>query len=77
MAAMWICDGCGRQQPGSVGRGGWQKPISWYEKTVYEKEEAGFGMDLGEVKAVLSACSRECIAKAAKSHGVHSLVLPV
>lgn len=77
MAAVWICDGCGRQQPGSVGRDGWRKPVEWYEKTVFDKEEAGFGQDHGQVKAVLSACSRECIAKAAAKHGVHGVVLPV
>lgn len=62
MAAEWICDGCGKRTPGVIGAGGdWLKPPSWYEKTVFDGEDARPFGQLGRAKTTLSACSRECI----------------
>lgn len=78
MSAEWICDGCGRREPGEIGlSGNWFKPSRWYEKTVFEDEGSSPFGKVGRAKTTLSACSRACIESASKKAGVHSLVLPV
>lgn len=79
MSAEWICDGCGKREPGAISAlGNWCAPPGWFERTVFEDEGTvtRFG-PVGRAKATLSACSRECIEPAAKKAGAHSLVLPI
>jgi len=63
MAAEIICDGCGRRVPMQASHGNWFKPPSWYERS--------------DDDGIQSACSRECITKAAETSGKTSIVLPV
>ena len=63
MAVEFVCDGCGKREPGEVWPGGTFKPSHWYTR----KDDDG----------TQHACSRECIAKAAAKSGKTSTVLPI
>jgi hypothetical protein len=64
MAAIWVCDGCGKQEPAKTyGNHTLGKPHDWFERS----DEDG----------VQSACSRECIEKIAANTGKTDLVLPI
>ncbi len=64
MATEWICDGCGKREPGTPTRSGdWIKPRYWYERA----DEDG----------IQTACSRECIDKIAEQSGKTGVVLPI
>lgn len=64
MPVIFICDGCGKQEPAVPGaHGGWFKPHLWFGR----KDEDGEQL----------ACSRPCIEKVAEKTGKTSLVLPI
>ena len=64
MACEFICDGCGKRAPATVGSlGRWLKPRDWYERS----DEDG----------IQTACSRGCIDKIAAKSGKTKVVLPV
>lgn len=86
MAAEWICDGCGKREPGvATQHAGWIKPSLWYERNLHRhadgaEDEGIFGSRFKEPSAfdtILTACSRECVDAVAKKTKSHSLVLPV
>jgi len=47
MACEFICDACGKREPGIATMVGWTKPVNWYTKHAGGK--------------ALTACSTECI----------------
>lgn len=49
MAVEWICDGCGKRQPGEHNGQHWFKPSVWFERTADDR--------------ILAACSRECVER--------------
>lgn len=64
MAAIWVCDGCGKQKPAEVwGNHTFGKPRDWFERS--------------DKDGIQTACSRECIEKIAKKSGKTDLVLPI
>ena len=63
MACEFICDGCGKRQPGAFYGFNWTKPSDWYER----KDKDG----------VQTACSRECIKNVADKTGKTSVILPI
>ena len=64
MAAEWICDGCGKREPGVATRmGRWIKPSHWFERS--------------DNDGIQSACCKKCIDKIAATSGKTSLVLPI
>jgi hypothetical protein len=86
MAAEWVCDGCGKREPGIPTQGGgWKKPHEWYERNLSVKEDgteaAGMfgprGPESGTFKTILTACSRACIDRVAAKTATHSLVMPI
>jgi hypothetical protein len=65
MACEFICDGCGKREPGvyyHAGDNNWHKPQHWYERA--DKDGAQ------------DACSRRCIEAIAEKSGKTSLVAP-
>ncbi len=85
MAAEWICDGCGKREPGIATESGWMRPRDWYERNFSVKEDgteaagvfAPRGPQRGTFKTILTACSRRCIETVATKSGGHSLVMPL
>lgn len=65
MSVTYKCDGCGKELPAAMTYTGNWKPSHWFER--WDKD----------LKKNLHACSRECIKKAAKKEGGHTLVLPI
>jgi len=63
MACKFICDGCGKEAPGSAYNHNWHKPNSWFERS--------------DGDGIQTACSRECIDKIAEKSGKTSVVLPI
>ena len=64
MAVIYVCDGCGKQEPGSFNDDGRSfKPHLWFSRT--DKD----GTQL--------ACTRVCIETVAKKTGKTDLVLPI
>ncbi len=64
MACEFICDGCGRREPGQANRfGDWFKPSHWFQRA--------------DADGTQTACSRECIEKVAAKSGKTSIVLPI
>lgn len=63
MACEFICDGCGKREPGYPLMMGWGKPRDWYERTDSDGRQ--------------TACSRSCIEKIAKKSGKTAVVAPV
>lgn len=64
MAAISVCDGCGKQKPMIPGADGhWHKPGSWFERS--------------DDDGIQTACCRECIDKIAEKTGKTSVVLPI
>ena len=66
MACEYICDGCGKREPGVFwprGTPGWHKPGSWYQR----QDEDG----------PQDACCRACIEKTAERSNKTSVVLPI
>ena len=64
MAAKWICDGCGKEQPADVGHGGhaFVKPNAWFERS--------------DKNGIQTACSRECVKKVAEKTKTTDVILP-
>ena len=86
MATEWICDGCGRREPGVPSQlTGWHKPHDWFERNFNVKDDGSEaegvfgprGPERGTFKTILTACSRRCIDLVAAKTGSHSLVLPI
>jgi len=64
MACEFICDGCGKREPGWASRNGdWFKPRLWFQRT----DDDGTQM----------ACSRECIDRIAEKTGKTRCILPL
>lgn len=64
MAVEFICDGCGKREPGTFNRmGDALKPRLWYQR--------------GDDDGTQMACSRECIDKIAEETGKTDVVLPI
>lgn len=64
MAAIWVCDGCGKQKPAAVwGDHTFKKPHGWFERS--------------DKDGIQTACSRECVEKVAKKTGKSAAVLPL
>jgi hypothetical protein len=64
MAVEWICDGCGRREPGATGNGGDAlKPREWYCRSDKDGRQ--------------DACSRRCIELIAAKSGKTACVLPI
>lgn len=64
MAVEFICDGCGKREPGEVHAGGsTYKPREWFGRQDEDGQQ--------------HACSRECIEKIAEKTGKTAVVLPV
>lgn len=63
MAVIYVCDGCGKQEPGEQWPTGTFKPRLWFGRKDKDGEQL--------------ACSRECIDKVAKATGKTDLVLPI
>lgn len=63
MACKYICDGCGREEPGIPGAHEWRKPHNWFQRSDEDGPQ--------------DACSRECIKRIAEKSGKTGLVLPV
>lgn len=63
MACEFICDGCGKREPGDNFGGRWLKPQFWYQRS--DKDGAQV------------ACSQECIDRVAEKTGKTSVVLPI
>lgn len=64
MAVEFVCDGCGKREPGvaSAGVHRWIKPRAWFQRS-----------DDG----IQDACSRKCIEVIAEKSGKTSVVLPI
>lgn len=65
MAVIYVCDGCGKQEPGEVWPGGWFKPSEWFQRRD-RRDERDY-----------HACSRECIDAIAEKTGSTIVVRPV
>ena len=64
MAVIYVCDGCGKQEPADrSARGDAIKPRLWFGRMDKDGEQF--------------ACSRECVDKVAKATGKTDLVLPI
>lgn len=63
MGCVYVCDGCGKQEPAQNNGRDWVKPNLWYER----RDPEG---------ALQTACSRECIKVIAKKTGSTDLVAP-
>ena len=62
MACEFICDGCGKRQPGFNNGRNWFKPRDWYERS--------------DGDGIQTACCRECIPKIAEKTGKTLTILP-
>lgn len=66
MACVYICDGCGKKEPGRYlstnPSASWLKPYSWFQR--------------GDKDGIQDACSRECIEKIAARTGKTKTVIP-
>lgn len=63
MAAKFVCDGCGKEEPATYGAGGRTfKPADWYERADDDGPQ--------------HACSRECIGTVSTRSGKTALVAP-
>ncbi len=67
MSVEYICDGCGKREPGIYNGRNWFKPDQWYVKNWFD----------GIKTTELIACSRECVEKVSKATGVNAVVLPI
>jgi hypothetical protein len=63
MACKFICDGCGKEEPGYYNGQDWFKPHNWFERS--DKDGAQ------------TVCSRPCIETVAKKSGKTAVVLPI
>ena len=63
MSVIYICDGCGKQEPALDMPHGAFKPPNWFAR--------------GDKDGTQYACSRECIEIVAKKTGKTDLVLPI
>ena len=63
MATEWICDNCGKREPGRSNGQYWFKPSEWYERS--------------DKDGIQTACSRSCIAKISETTGKTGCVLPI
>lgn len=63
MMVEYICDGCGKREPGHEDRSGnAHKPRSWYQRT--------------DDDGTQTACSRKCIETIAEKSGKSAVVAP-
>lgn len=65
MPVKFICEGCGKEEPGYYNGRNWFKPSSWFARNA----EDG--------KTEVLACSRECIKKADKKRGESVTIMPI
>ncbi len=64
MAAKFICDACGKEEPAQIGgRRDWIKPSSWFQRA--------------DKDGIQDACSRACILAVAQRTGKTGSILPV
>jgi hypothetical protein len=63
MAVEFICDGCGKREPGFFAHGNAFKPSSWYARSDKDGTQV--------------ACSRACIEVVAAKSGKTAVVLPI
>lgn len=63
MACEYICDGCGKREPGVPQTHGYSKPRIWFQR--------------GDQDGNQDACSRECIERIAEKSGKTGVVLPI
>jgi len=83
----WICDGCGKREPGVPTPDGWRKPNEWFQRNYSVKpdgsEADGIFAPRGPspqpvtFKTILSACSRDCIGLVAAKNKTHDIVFPI
>jgi hypothetical protein len=59
----FICDGCGKREPGYFNGLNWFKPSDWYERTDEDGPQ--------------TACCRACIEKVSEKTGKTKVVLPI
>lgn len=66
MAVIFVCDACGKQEPGQTnGAGGWSKPGEWFSRT-----------PKGE-RTELVACSRRCVERLNADRGETTPIIPL
>ena len=65
MAAIFVCDACGKQAPGTSNGLQWFKPDDWFERT-----------PKGE-RTPLTACSRECVDRINDERGERTPIIPI
>lgn len=59
----FICQGCGRREPGEYYGLSWHKPREWYERS--------------DRDGVQTACSRQCVETISRRTGKTAVVLPI
>ena len=81
MAAEFVCDGCGKREPGRATRDGWRKPLRWFERQVFVdphgelmREHVFDGQPL-IFATIHTACSRDCVEVVAAKTGLKSMVM--
>lgn len=51
MSVIFVCDGCGKREPGYYNGRYWCKPLKWYSKNINNGDSA------------VHACDRQCVDK--------------
>lgn len=65
MAVIFVCDACGKREPGTHNGLSWLKPSAWFTRTTKDG------------KTILTACSRGCVERINTDRGEHTAVIPL
>lgn len=71
MSVKYICDGCGKEEPGEHHPGGVFKPSDWFSRCIWEGDERR------QYPRWLFACSRECVEKINEKSDDPMPILPI